>query len=324
MGPPPGDSFLLQGEKRQFYSLLQHLHTLLDSHSNLDDLSTVKEGLHRLQEAEGRLQEVKQLAAQLESCGEGLDPGNTVSEDCRRLSQRVDEVKTHLRNALDQLERKGEETFTVQQQQQVDPADKSSSATSDDCDTIEDTVVIQSEASEEAVTCATNSKVENEVGSEEEVEEEETVYHSSPNSSATGLHVFSSSTSTTGAGPTCMRAELFLTVAAVGEGMAGSEVVKCVGEAKAREEGRKEEGDGNSESPREPCQLELDLEACLTLLQPILVLEDTSQMEELAIALADHQKLLSEVFVPASFSEEEAARMVQQVFIQFKSIHLHL
>ena len=320
MGPPPGDSFLLQGEKRQFYSLLQHLHTLLDSHSNLDDVSTVKEGLHRLQEAEGRLQEVKQLAASLESCGEGLDPGNTVSEDCRRLSQRVDEVKAHLRDALDRFERKGEETFTVQQQQQIDPTDKSSSATSDDCDTIEDTVVIQSEASEEAVTCATNSKVENEVGSEEEeVEEEETVYHSSPNSSATGLHVFSSSTSTTGAGHTCMRAELFLTVAAVGEGMAGSEVVKCVGDDKA-----KEEGDEKSEACREPCQLELDLEACLTLLHPILVLEDTSQMEELAVALADHQKLLSEVSVPASFSEEEAAKMVQQVFLQFKSIHLHL
>merc|ERR1712192_19801 len=233
-----------QGEKRQFYSLLQHLHTLLDAHSNLDDLSTVKEGLHRLHEAEGRLQEVKQLAAQLENnCGEGLDPGNTVSEDCLRLSQRVDEVKTHLRDALDRLERKGEETFTVQQQQhqQIDPTDKSSSATSDDCDTIEDTVVIQSEASEEAVTCATNPKVENEAGSEEEeVEEEETVYHSSPNSSAaTGLHVFSSSTSTTGAGPTCLRAELFLTVPAVGEGMAGSEVVKCVGEDKEAKEEEK-------------------------------------------------------------------------------------
>ena len=324
MGPALGDSFLLQAEKRQFYSLLQHLHTLLDSHSNLlDDLPTAKEGLDRLNECEGRLQEVKQLAAQLESCGEGVDPGNTVSEDCRRLSHRVDEVKNRLRDAIDRFERKGEETFTVQQ---LDPTDKSSSATSDDCDTIEDTVVIQSEASEEGITCASNSKVESEAAGsegedEEEVEEEETVYHSSPNSSATGLHVFSSSTSTTGAGPSCMRAEVFLTVAAVGEGMGGSEVVKCVGEDKAKEKG---ESDGNSEACREPCQLELDLQACLTLLQPILVLEDTSQMEDLAVALADHQKLLSEVFVPASFSEEEAARMVQQVSIQFKSIIGHV
>ena len=304
----------MQAEKRQFYSLLQHLHTLLDSHSNLDDLLTAKEGLHRLNESEGRLQEVKQLAVQLESCGEGLDPGNTVSEDCKRLSERVDEVKTHLREAIERFEGKGEETFTVQQAE-------SSSATSDDCDTIEDTVVIQSEASEEGVTCASHSKVENEAGREdEEVEEEETVYHSSPNSSATGLHVFSSSTSTTGAGPSCMRAEVFLTVAAVGEGMGGSEVVKCVREDKTKGEEDKKERGGVSEACREPCQLELDLQACLALLQPILVLEDTSQMEELAVALVDHQKLLSEVFVPASFSEEEASKMVQQVSIQFKSI----
>ena len=119
----------MQAEKRQFYSLLQHLHTLLDSHSNLDDLLTAKEGLHRLNESEGRLQEVKQLAVQLESCGEGLDPGNTVSEDCKRLSDRVDEVKTHLREAIERFEGKGEETFTVQQAE-------SSSATSDDCDTL--------------------------------------------------------------------------------------------------------------------------------------------------------------------------------------------
>ena len=301
----------MQAEKRQFYSLLRHLHTILDSHSNLDDLPTVKEGLFRLNECEGRLQEVKELAVQLESCGEGLDPGNTVSEDCKRLSDRVEEVKTHLRDAIERFEGKGEETFTVQQ---VDQTDKSSSATSDDCDTIEDTVVIQSEAIEEGVTYAIrHTKVENEeAGSEEEeeeeVEDEETVYHSSPNSSATGLHVFSSSTSTTG--PSCMRAEVFLTVAAVGEGMGGSEVVKCAaGEDKANKEEEKKE----SEACREPCQLDLDLQACLALLQPILVLEDTSQMEELAVALVDHQKLLSEVFVPASFSEEEASRMVQQV-----------
>ena len=316
MGSPLGDSFLLQGEKRQFYSLLRHLHTLLDSHSNLEDLPAVKEGLQRLKEAEGRSHELKQLAAQLESSGEGLDPGNTVGEDCRRLCDRVDEVKNHLRDAIDRLEKKGEETFTVQQAD-----DKSSSATSDDCDTIEDTVVIHSEASEAGLnTCVSNSKVENEAICVDE--EEETVYHSSPNSSATGLHVFSSSTSTTGAGPSCMRAEVFLTVAAVGEGMGGSEVVKCVRDDKAKEEEEKKEGGGDSEACREPCQLELDLQACLALLQPILVLEETSQMEELTVALVDHQKLLSEVFVPASFSEEEAGRMVQQVSIQVKFISI--
>ena len=308
MGSPLGDSFLLQGEKRQFYSLLRHLHTLLDSHSNLEDLPAVKEGLQRLKEAEGRSHELKQLAAQLESSGEGLDPGNTVGEDCRRLCDRVDEVKNHLRDAIDRLEKKGEETFTVQQAD-----DKSSSATSDDCDTIEDTVVIHSEASEEGLnTCVSNSKVENEAICVDE--EEETVYHSSPNSSATGLHVFSSSTSGTGA--PCMRAELFLNVAAVGEGMGGSAVVKC--EDNTKGEGGKCEG--NSEDQREPCQLEVDLQACLTLLQPTLVLEDTSHMEDLAVALADHQKLLSDVFVPASFSEEEAGEMVQQVFTELKPI----
>ena len=64
----------------------------------------------------------------------------------------------------------------------------------------------------------------------------------------------------------------------------------------------------------------MDLQACLTLLQPTLVLEDTSHMEDLAVALADHQKLLSDVFVPASFSEEEAGEMVQQVFTGLKPI----
>ena len=38
------------------------------------------------------------------------------------------------------------------------------------------------------------------------------------------------------------------------------------------------------------------------------------------VALADHQKLLSDVFVPASFSEEEAGEMVQQVFTGLKPI----
>ena len=100
--------------------------------------------------------------------------------------------------------------------------------------------------------------------------------------------------------------------------MGGSEVVKCVERKdKTKGEEEKKERGGTSEACREPCQLDLDLQACLALLQPILVLEDTSQMEELAVALVDHQKLLSEVFVPASFSEEEASRMVQQVRIQF-------
>ena len=105
--------------------------------------------------------------------------------------------------------------------------------------------------------------------------------------------------------------------------MAGSEVVKCVGGDK---EAKEEESNGNSEACREPCQLELDLQACETLLQPTLVLEDTRQMEELAVALADHQKLLSEVFVPASFTEEEAGRMVQQVLpsIQIYPSYCHL
>ena len=301
----------MQAVKAQFYSLLRHLHTLLDAHANLNEVHAAKEGLLRLNEAEGRFQELKQLATQLESSGEGLDPGNTVGEDCKKVCDQVEQVKSRLSEVVKRLERKTEETFTVQN---VD--DKSSSATSDDCDTIEDTVVIQSEVSEEEITCATNSKVENEVASEneeEEVEEEETVYHSSPNSSATNLHVFSSSTSTTGAGAPCMRAEVFLTVAAVGESMGGPDLVKC---------GDKEKesyGDEASEAPRELCQLEVDLEACLNLLAPPLVLEDTAHMEDLVVALADHQKLLSDVFVPVTFTEEEAAKMVQQVTLTIQS-----
>ena len=68
--------------KAQFYSLLHHLHTILDAHANLNEVHAAKEGLLRLNEAEGRLQELKQLATQLGSSGEGLDPGNTVGEDC--------------------------------------------------------------------------------------------------------------------------------------------------------------------------------------------------------------------------------------------------
>ena len=301
----------MQAVKAQFYSLLRHLHTLLDAHANLNEVHAAKEGLLRLSEAEGRLQELKQLATQLGSSGEGLDPGNTVGEDCKRVCDQVEQVKSRLSEVVKRLERKTEETFTVQN---VD--DKSSSATSDDCDTIEDTVVIQSEVSEEEITCATNSKVENEVASEneeEEVEEEETVYHSSPNSSATNLHVFSSSTSTTGAGAPCMRAEVFLTVAAVGESMGGPDLVKCGDKEK------ESNGDGASEAPRELCQLEVDLEACLNLLAPPLVLEDTAHMEDLVVALADHQKLLSDVFVPVTFTEEEAAKMVQQVTLTIQS-----
>ena len=300
----------MQAVKAQFYSLLHHLHNLLDAHVNLNEVHAAKEGLLRLNEAEGRLQELKQLATQLGSSGEGVDPGNTVGEDCKKVCDRVEQVKSGLSELVNKLERKAEETFTVQN---VDLVDKSSSATSDDCDTIEDTVVIQSEVSEEEITCATNSKVENEVASEEEVEEEETVYHSSPNSSATNLHVFSSSTSTTGAGAPCMRAEVFLTVAAVGESMGGPDLVRC-GD-KEKESG----GDGASEAPRELCQLEVDLEACLNLLAPPLVLEDTAHMEDLVVALADHQKLLSDVFVPVTFTEEEAAKMVQQVTLTIQS-----
>ena len=300
--------------KAQFYSLLHHLHTILEAHADLNEVHAAKEGLLRLNEAEGRLQELKQLATQLGSSGEGLDPGNTVGEDCKKVCDQVEQVKSRLSELVNRLERKAEETFTVHN---VDLADKSSSATSDDCDTIEDTVVIQSEVSEEEITCATNSKVENEVASEEEeeeeVEEEETVYHSSPNSSATNLHVFSSSTSTTGAGAPCMRAEVFLTVAAVGESMGGPDLVRC-GD-KEKESG----GDGASEAPRELCQLEVDLEACLNLLAPPLVLEDTAHMEDLVVALADHQKLLSDVFVPVTFTEEEAAKMVQQVTLTIQS-----
>ena len=301
----------MQAVKAQFYSLLRHLHTLLDAHANLNEVHAAKEGLLRLNEAEGRFQELKQLATQLESSGEGLDPGNTVGEDCKKVCDQVEQVKSRLSEVVKRLERKAEETFTVHN---VD--DKSSSATSDDCDTIEDTVVIQSEVSEEEITCATNSKVENEVASEkeeEEVEEEETVYHSSPNSSATNLHVFSSSTSTTGAGAPCMRAEVFLTVAAVGESMGGPDLVTCGDEEK------ESNGDGASEAPRELCQLEVDLEACLNLLAPPLVLEDTAHMEDLVVALADHQKLLSDVFVPVTFTEEEAAKMVQQVTLTSQS-----
>ena len=301
----------MQAVKAQFYSLLRHLHTLLDAHANLNEVHAAKEGLLRLNEAEGRLQELKQLATQLGSSGEGLDPGNTVGEDCKKVCDQVEQVKSRLSEVVKRLERKTEETFTVQN---VD--DKSSSATSDDCDTIEDTVVIQSEVSEEEITCATNSKVENEVASEneeEEVEEEETVYHSSPNSSATNLHVFSSSTSTTGAGAPCMRAEVFLTVAAVGESMGGPDLVTCGDKEK------ESNGDGASEAPRELCQLEVDLEACLNLLAPPLVLEDTAHMEDLVVALADHQKLLSDVFVPVTFTEEEAAKMVQQVTLTSQS-----
>ena len=305
----------MQAVKAQFYSLLRHLHTLLDAHANLNEVHAAKEGLLRLNEAEGRLQELKQLATQLGSSGEGVDPGNTVGEDCKKVCDQVEQVKSRLSEVVNQLERKAEETFTVQNN--VDPVDKSSSATSDDCDTIEDTVVIQSEVSEEEITCATNSKVENEVASEneeeEEVEEEETVYHSSPNSSATNLHVFSSSTSTTGAGAPCMRAEVFLTVAAVGESMGGPDLVKCGDKEK------ESNGDGASEAPRELCQLEVDLEACLNLLAPPLVLEDTAHMEDLVVALADHQKLLSDVFVPVTFTEEEAAKMVQQVTLTIQS-----
>ena len=301
----------MQAVKAQFYSLLRHLHTLLDAHANLNEVHAAKEGLLRLNEAEGRLQELKQLATQLGSSGEGVDPGNTVGEDCKKVCDQVEQVKSRLSEVVKRLERKAEETFTVHN---VD--DKSSSATSDDCDTIEDTVVIQSEVSEEEITCATNSKVENEVASEEEeeeVEEEETVYHSSPNSSATNLHVFSSSTSTTGAGAPCMRAEVFLTVAAVGESMGGPDLVKCGDKEK------ESNGDGASEAPRELCQLEVDLEACLNLLAPPLVLEDTAHMEDLVVALADHQKLLSDVFVPVTFTEEEAAKMVQQVTLTIRS-----
>ena len=302
----------MQAVKAQFYSLLHHLHTILDAHANLNEVHAAKEGLLRLNEAEGKLQELKQLATQLGSSGEGLDPGNTVGEDCKKVCDQVELVKSRLSEVVNRLERRAEETFTVHN---VDPVDKSSSATSDDCDTIEDTVVIQSEVSEEEITCATNSKVENEVAreGEEEVEEEETVYHSSPNSSATNLHVFSSSTSTTGAGAPCMRAEVFLTVAAVGESMGGPDLVTC-GD-KEKESG----GDGASEAPRELCQLEVDLEACLNLLAPPLVLEDTAHMEDLVVALADHQKLLSDVFVPVTFTEEEAAKMVQQVTLTIQS-----
>ena len=304
----------MQAVKAQFYSLLHHLHTILEAHADLNEVHAAKEGLLRLNEAEGRLQELKQLATQLGSSGEGVDPGNTVGEDCKKVCDQVEQVKSRLSELVNQLERKAEETFTVQNN--VDLVDKSSSATSDDCDTIEDTVVIQSEVSEEEITCATNSKVENEVASEEEEEEEEeeeTVYHSSPNSSATNLHVFSSSTSTTGAGAPCMRAEVFLTVAAVGESMGGPDLVRC-GD-KEKESG----GDGASEAPRELCQLEVDLEACLNLLAPPLVLEDTAHMEDLVVALADHQKLLSDVFVPVTFTEEEAAKMVQQVTLTIQS-----
>ena len=303
----------MQAVKAQFYSLLHHLHNLLDAHANLNEVHAAKEGLLRLNEAEGKLQELKQLATQLGSSGEGLDPGNTVGEDCKKVCDQVEQVKSRLSELVNRLERRAEETFTVHN---VDLADKSSSATSDDCDTIEDTVVIQSEVSEEEITCATNSKVGNEVASEEdenEVEEEETVYHSSPNSSATGLHVFSSSTSTTGAGAPCMRAEVFLTVAAVGESMGGPDLVRCGDKEK------ESNGDGASEAPRELCQLEVDLEACLSLLAPPLVLEDTAHMEDLVVALADHQKLLSDVFVPVTFTEEEAAKMVQQVTLTIQS-----
>ena len=63
----------------------------------------------------------------------------------------------------------------------------------------------------------------------------------------------------------------------------------------------------------------MDLEACLSLLASPLVLEDTAHMEDLVVALADHQKLLSDVFVPVTFTEEEAAKMVQQVTLTIQS-----
>merc|ERR1719192_471416 len=89
--------------------------------------------------------------------------------------------------------------------------------------------------------------------------------------------------------------------------MGAPDLVKCGDKEK------ESNGDGASEAPRELCQLEVDLEACLNLLAPPLVLEDTAHMEDLVVALADHQKLLSDVFVPVTFTEEEAAKMVQQV-----------
>ena len=83
----------MQAVKAQFYSLLRHLHTLLDAHADLNEVHAAKEGLLRLNEAEGRFQELKQLATQLGSSGEGLDPGNTVGEDCKKVCDQVEQVK---------------------------------------------------------------------------------------------------------------------------------------------------------------------------------------------------------------------------------------
>ena len=251
------------------------------------DLATARRRLEAVQGAAGRVDELRQLSAQLEG-----REGSAVGEECRRVCGEVERVREQLEEAVGRLERgEGEETFTVRR---AACPDKSSSATSDDCETIEDTVVLPEDSEGSEV-----------VGGREE----DTVYHSSPTSSAAGLHVFSSSAST---GPGAnLRSEVFLTVGAVeAEEPAVAETSK-----KVVEEEVVESMEEVVEPAREPCKVEVDLASCRALVAAPLALLAPTAMEELLAALTRHQAHLTDIYMPASLSEEEAARLVAEVTV---------
>ena len=174
--------------------------------------------------------------------------------------------------------------------------DRSSSATSDDCDTIEDTVVIQSEEEAE-LTAASDGP---ETGCDE------TVYNSSGTSSG-GNHVFSSPDSS--ALP-CLRSEVFLSVAAVNEPEEQEHLLKQ-GQEQMQNQVHMEQD--CQEMAREPTQLEVDILEGRKMLSHPVILENVPHMEDCCSALLHHIKRCSDVFVAASLSEEEAGGLVAQV-----------
>ena len=241
-------------------------------------LQELEERRARLRDSEPREAALRELAAQLVSAGEALDPGSRVAEDCRHLCHQLQEVRGCLGEAALRLE--GRLPDSVLPVVGTPSSDKSSSGTSEDCDTIEDTVVLQSQDSEEEEEAITGTSEVLEEGSSD------TVYLSSPTSSLTGPNVFSSSTS--GPPPPCLRSEAFLAVAAVEE------------EVKEKE----------AAMDREPCKLEMDISAGLELLEQPLSLQDSPHLEDTCTSLLRHAKQLADLFVPANVSEEEAGCLV--------------
>ncbi len=70
-----------------------------------------------------------------------------------------------------------------------------------------------------------------------------------------------------------------------------------------------------SQSPttREVSELELNLEKCDQYLQEPFFLEDTSSLEDILREVNSHLKLLSDVFVPASLTDDEASEVLDRL-----------